>query len=52
VLSVALVGWALVDLADANRGYFRVARFHGHLELMAIALLLLERAPPAAESKP
>lgn len=43
LLSVALVAWALLDLADANRGYFRVARFHGHLELMAATLLLLER---------
>ena len=34
---------AVFDLLHASHGYFRVARFHGHLELMAGALLLLER---------
>jgi hypothetical protein len=35
--------WATFDLMHASHGYFRMARFHGHLELMAGALLLLER---------
>ncbi|MEM6996087.1 MAG: hypothetical protein AAF721_36610 [Myxococcota bacterium] len=43
LLAVSLAAWALWDLAAAGRGYFRVARFHGHLELMAGCLLLLER---------
>lgn len=43
LLAVGIAGWALVDLAEANHGYFRMARFHGHLELIAAVLLLLER---------
>ncbi|MEM7154562.1 MAG: hypothetical protein AAF799_17070 [Myxococcota bacterium] len=42
-LAVGIAGWALWDLAAANHGYFRMARFHGHLELMAAVLLVLER---------
>ncbi len=45
LVSVFIATWALIDLADAGRGYFRMARFHGHLELMAVAVLLLERQP-------
>ena len=45
-LSVGLVLWASYDMLEAGRGYFRMARFHGHLELMAAVLLWLERAPP------
>lgn len=41
-LAAGLVGWALFDLMAANHGYFRLARFHGHLELCAATLLLLE----------
>lgn len=51
-LSLALIVWASWDVLAAERGYFRVARFHGHLELMAAALLLLEgrRRPRPCES--
>ncbi|HEY8379975.1 MAG TPA: hypothetical protein VIK91_25975 [Nannocystis sp.] len=42
LLAVFIAGWAAFDLAAANLGYFRMARFHGHLELVAGALLLLE----------
>ena len=43
VLAVGLALWAVVDLMQASHGYFRMARFHGHLELIAATLLLLER---------
>jgi len=43
LLALGLAVWAVVDLLHASHGYFRAARFHGHLELMAGALLLLER---------
>ncbi|MBA3545521.1 MAG: hypothetical protein H0T76_03465 [Nannocystis sp.] len=43
LLALGLAGWAVFDLLHASHGYFRVARFHGHLELIAGALLLLER---------
>ena len=43
LLALGLAAWAVFDLLHASHGYFRVARFHGHLELMAGALLLLER---------
>lgn len=41
-LALALALWATRDLMDACHSYFRLARFHGHLELVAIALLLVE----------
>jgi hypothetical protein len=43
---VGLIAWAIVDLDAARTGYLRVALFHGHLELAAVALLLLERSRP------
>lgn len=42
MIAVGIAAWALVDLTAANHGYFRMARFHGHLEIMAGTLLLLE----------
>ncbi len=42
LLSIGITVWALIDLVDANAGYFRMVQFHAHLEVMAIALLLLE----------
>lgn len=41
-LSLGLALWAARDLMDACHGYFRMARFHGHLELVAVALMLVE----------
>ncbi|MEZ4451571.1 MAG: hypothetical protein R3B09_19020 [Nannocystaceae bacterium] len=38
--------WAVFDLMDAGHGYFRLARFHGHLEVTAAVLLLLEGRRP------
>lgn len=38
--SVGLAIWACVDLVEARTGYLRFARFHGMLELTAIALWL------------
>lgn len=48
-LALALALWAAYDLMRASHGYFRLARFHGHLELAGAALLLLEgRTGPRA----
>lgn len=47
-LAAALIGWACFDMLAAGQGYFRVARFHGTLEVMAAVLLILERAPRRA----
>lgn len=41
-VALALAVWAARDLMAACHGYFRMARFHGHLELCAAALLLIE----------
>jgi hypothetical protein len=41
--SVGLAIWACVDLVEARSGYLRFARFHGMLELTAIALWLTGR---------
>jgi hypothetical protein len=41
--SVGLAIWACVDLVEARTGYLRFARFHGMLELTAIALWLSGR---------
>ncbi len=38
--------WAVFDLMEAGHGYFRMARFHGHLELAAAALLWAEARRP------
>jgi len=45
LLALAIAAWAVHDLMNACNGYFRMARFHGHLELIAIAVLLLEGRP-------
>lgn len=42
LVAAAIAGWAVFDLMHACHGYFRMARFHGHLELIAAALLILE----------
>ncbi|MCY1054238.1 hypothetical protein [Nannocystis sp. SCPEA4] len=41
-VAVLLALWAARDLMAACHGYFRMARFHGHLELIAAGLLLVE----------
>lgn len=41
-IAAALALWAASDLMAACHGYFRMARFHGHLELIAGALLVVE----------
>lgn len=41
-LALLLCAWALVDLAAARVGYFRLALFHGPLEFCAVALFILE----------
>lgn len=50
LLAAGLMLWAVVDLGDAGRGYFRAVRFHGILELMALSLLALERSRHTANS--
>ncbi len=40
VVAAGLVAWALFDLAAARDGYFRLATFHGSLELCALAALV------------
>lgn len=49
-LAVAL--WAVVDLSAARTGYLRMALFHGHLELVALAVLLTRSGPTAARRPP
>ncbi|MFO7561958.1 MAG: hypothetical protein R6X02_04900 [Enhygromyxa sp.] len=39
--TAGLAIWACVDLVEARIGYFRFARFHGMLELLAVGLLII-----------
>lgn len=39
-LALGLIVWALFDLGAARDGYFRLATFHGSLELSALAALV------------
>lgn len=50
--AVALAIWACVDLVEARTGYFRFARFHGMLELLAAGLLLAHGRPRRLISGP
>lgn len=43
---VVLLGWAVRDLCAARVGYFRLALFHGYLELCALALFWVRGAGP------
>lgn len=43
-----LLLYALIDLAEARDRYFRIAMFHGHLELCVLALVWVEGLPPLA----
>lgn len=43
---VGLLGWAVRDLCAARVGYFRLALFHGYLELCALALFFVRGAGP------
>lgn len=52
LLFVGLIVWGVRDLAAARIGYFRLALFHGPMELAAAALLFLEGGlPVAAEAR-
>ena len=52
VLTALVVAvWAVVDLSAARTGYLRMALFHGHLELVAVTLLLT-RSRPAPRARP
>lgn len=46
--AVALAGWAVFDLTRARYEYLHFARFHGVLELAAMALFLVEGRPAGA----
>jgi hypothetical protein len=46
--SVVILAWGALDAIAARAGYLRGALFHGHLELAALALALLERRRPGA----
>jgi hypothetical protein len=46
--ALGVIAWALVDLGEARAGYLRAAIFHGHLELVALALVATEGRPRAA----
>ena len=37
--------WAVWDLAAAHDGYFRMVRFHGHLEVLAVTALWVRCNP-------
>lgn len=43
--AIGVLGWALIDLGAARAGYLRAAIFHGHLELVALALFATEGRP-------
>jgi hypothetical protein len=45
--AVGLAIWACTDLLEARTGYFRFARFHGVLELLAAGLLIVRGRRPA-----
>ncbi len=51
LLSIGVAVWALIDLVGANAGYFRMAQFHAHLEVMAIALFVLENCVVSPSGK-
>jgi hypothetical protein len=48
LVGVALALWATMDLAAARTGYFRLALFHGYLELCVLALWWVEGQRGAA----
>jgi hypothetical protein len=43
---VVFAAWAFVSIGAARNGYLKAAFFHGHLELIAIAVLWAERRWP------
>jgi hypothetical protein len=49
IFAGGLAIWAAIDLFDARTGYLRGVLFHGHLELCATALFLLEGRIPFGE---
>jgi hypothetical protein len=50
--AIVFAAWAFVDVLDARAAYLRAAIFHGHLEIAAGALLLVEgRLPLGAQTR-
>ncbi len=46
IAALVLLVWAAASIGAARNGYLEVAFFHAHLELIAIALLTVERRLP------
>lgn len=42
LVALGIAAWAVVDLAEARDGYFRMALFHGYLEFAALTCLWVE----------
>ncbi len=49
--AVAVALWALVNVGDARTGYLRMAIFHGHIEVLALALFVVEGFPGKPRAK-
>lgn len=47
LVSLAIIAWGWIDLAQARDGYLSLALFHGHLELAVLALFWAEKGPRA-----
>ncbi|MGE0785400.1 MAG: hypothetical protein AB7S26_06920 [Sandaracinaceae bacterium] len=50
VVALGVAVWAAYDVYEARNGYLRAVLFHGHLELAAIALLMIEGRRPRVET--
>jgi hypothetical protein len=50
--TLALWAWGALEPAHARASYFRLALFHGPLEVAALAWVLLERGAPLRARKP
>ena len=51
VLTLGVAVWAALDVFQARNGYLRAVLFHGHLEVAAAVLLLLEGLRPRASTE-
>lgn len=51
LVTLAVAVWAAFDVFAARNGYLRAVLFHGHLEVAAAALLLVEGTRPRASTE-
>lgn len=51
VVALGVAVWAAFDVFSARNGYLRAVLFHGHLEVAAIVLLLVEGSRPRDETE-